>query len=294
MVQYRRLVPSVLSPGTLYIVSTPIGNLEDITYRAVRVLRQADVVAAEDTRRAAKLFVPYGITTRRVSLHEHNETKRIPSLLSRLSRGETVAIVSDAGTPLVSDPGARLVWATLKAGHRVEAVPGPSAVLAALAASGLAADGFTFVGFPPYRSKDRKLFFSRLAFLPQPMVLFEAPHRIRHSLRDLQEVLGDRHVAICREITKLHETFIIGHLSSVIAEIKQIRGEFTIVVGPAPLTEIAVQLPQGTQLKEQFGQLTATGMTRREAIRSLATRYSQSTKAIYRCLEDIKADLYVD
>lgn len=294
MVQYRRLVPSVLSPGTLYIVSTPIGNLEDITYRAVRVLRQANLVAAEDTRRTAKLFAPYGITTRRVSLHEHNEAKRIPSLLRRLSRGETVAVVSDAGTPLVSDPGARLVRATLEAGHRVEAVPGPSAVLAALAASGLAADGFTFVGFPPARSKDRKLLFSKLALQQRPVVFFEAPHRIRHSLLDLQEIVGDRHIAVCREITKRHETLVIGPISSILSKIKEIRGEFTIVVSEAPIAETVVQLPSSTKLTEEFGQMTAVGLSRREAIRSLATRYGQSSRTVYQCLEETKVERYVD
>ena len=294
MVQYRRLVPSALSPGTLYIVSTPIGNLEDITYRAVRVLRKVDLVAAEDTRRAAKLLTHYGVTTRRVSLHEHNEVKRIPSLLSRLSRGETLAIVSDAGTPLVSDPGARLAHAALKAGHRVEAVPGPSAVLTALVASGLAADGFTFVGFPPYRSKDRKSLFLSLITQPRPVVFFEAPHRIRRSLLDLQEILGDRRIAVCKEMTKIHESLVVGPISSVLSRINKIRGEFTVVIDTDQTTTFQIQLPSGTRLAQEFGHLTSNGMSRREAIRSLADHYGQSCRAVYQQLEETKAKYSVD
>ena len=294
MVQYRRLVPSALSPGTLYIVSTPIGNLEDVTYRAVRVLGQVDLVAAEDTRRAAKLFTRYGITTRRVSLHEHNEAQRIPSLLSRLSRGETVAIVSDAGTPLVSDPGARLARAALEAGHRVEAIPGPSAVLTALVASGLAADGFTFIGFPSSRSKDRKRLFSELVRQSRPVVFFEAPHRIRRSLLDLQETIGDRRIAVCREMTKIHETLVMGPISVVLTALAQVRGEFTVVVDVAREAAISARRPSDTELAQEFGHLTSHGLSRREAIRSLAVRYGQPSRVMYQRVEEAKATSSVD
>src|SRR5256885_1108608 len=164
-------------PGTLFVVATPIGNLEDITARALRVLREADVIAAEDTRRTAHLLARYAITTPTISLHEHNEAAKTPSLVERLQRGEAIALVSDAGTPTVSDPGGRLIRAAIDAGVRVEPIPGPSAVLAALAASGLPTDTFTFLGFPPTRAKHRHAWFERLRTAGGTVVFFEAPHR---------------------------------------------------------------------------------------------------------------------
>ena len=177
-------------PGTLFVVATPIGNLEDITARALRVLREASIIAAEDTRRTSHLLVRYAITTPTISLHEHNESQKSASIVARLQRGENVALVSDAGTPTISDPGQRLVRAAIDAGIKVEPVPGANAALAALAVSGLPTDAFTFMGFPPTRSKDRKCWFERVAAVRGTIVFFEAPHRIRQTLGDLLQQLA--------------------------------------------------------------------------------------------------------
>src|SRR4051812_34543428 len=206
-------------PGTLFVVATPIGNLEDITARALRVLREADLIAAEDTRRTAHLLARYAITTPTTSLHEHNEAAKTASLVERLQRGEAIALVSDAGTPTVSDPGGRLIRAAIDAGIRVEPIPGPSAVLAALAVSGLPTDTFTFLGFPPTRSKDRKAWFERLQTIGGTIVFFEAPHRIRGTLDDLVRIAGDVDVLLAREVTKAHEQLVRGPISKVSAEL---------------------------------------------------------------------------
>ena len=200
-------------PGTLYVVATPIGNLEDVTLRALRILREVSVIAAEDTRRTARLLQHYSISTPTTSLHKHNEGLRAPVLLARLAAGESVALVSDAGTPVVSDPGADLVAAAHAAGIRVEPIPGPSAAVAALSASGLQAEQFLFVGFPPIKSKDRKLWFSSLAEQDVTTIVYEAPHRIRQTLSDLLESLGDRRIAVGRELTKAHENLAVCTIS---------------------------------------------------------------------------------
>src|SRR5471032_1610536 len=173
-------------PGTLFVVATPIGNLEDITVRALRVLREVAVIAAEDTRRTAHLLARHAITTSTTSLHEHNEAGKSGAMVARLLGGDDIALVSDAGTPTVSDPGGRLIRAAIDAGIRVEPIPGPSAILAALAASGLPTEAFSFLGFPPTRSKDRKQWFDRVALLRGTIVFFEAPHRIQATLHELQ------------------------------------------------------------------------------------------------------------
>src|SRR4051812_39016159 len=182
-------------PGTLYVVATPIGNLEDVTLRALRVLREVSVIAAEDTRRTARLLQHYSISTRTTSLHEHNERSRTSSLIERLNGGESIALVSDAGTPIISDPGTHLVAAAHAAGIRVEPVPGASAVTAVLSASGLMQGEFLFAGFPPSRAKARKEWFERLAAEQRVIVLYEAPHRIRATLAEMQVTLGDRIIA---------------------------------------------------------------------------------------------------
>ena len=279
-------MPSAPPPGTLHLVATPIGNLEDITYRAVRILAEADLIAAEDTRRTARLLAHYGISTRCISFHEHNEARKTGVLLDHLARGERVALVSDAGTPLVSDPGRRLVRAARDAAIRVEAIPGPSAILAALVASGLAADSFTFAGFPPSRSSDRKKWFARLEDEARPIVFFEAPHRIRASLTDLQSCLGDRTIAICREMTKLHENYVICPISrALVSELGTPRGEYTLIVAPPP-RQAPAELPAGPALVAAFERLTETdGLGRREAVRALAQRYGVSGRVVYGALE---------
>ncbi len=279
-------MPSALTPGTLHVVSTPIGNLEDVTYRAIRVLRDVDLIAAEDTRRTARLLDRYGVTTRRISLHEHNESRRTSGLLARLAEGGTLALVSDAGTPLISDPGRRLARAAREAGFRVEAVPGASAVLAALVASGLAGDAFTFAGFPPARSKDRKRWYAETAHEPRPVVFFEAPHRIRASLADLEAVAGDRIVAVCRELTKAHEELVSGPLADVLAALPRPRGEFTVVLSPAPASRPGT--PAESELFREFGLLTEGGLSRRASIRSLAARYDVPSRQVYQAIESAR------
>ena len=278
-------MPSALTPGTLHIVSTPIGNLEDVTYRAIRVLRDVDLIAAEDTRRTARLLHHYGIATRCISLHEHNEARRTTGLLARLAEGGTLAMVSDAGTPLISDPGRRLVRAAIGAGLRVEAVPGASAVLTALVASGLAEDSFTFAGFPPARSKDRKQWYGALAREPRPVVFFEAPHRIRASLADLAAVSGNRTIAVCREMTKAHEELMVGPVSDVADALDEPRGEFTVVLTPAERAAVRPEVPSEGKLLEEFCQLTDRGLSRRESIRLLATKYDVSSRRVYQAIE---------
>jgi len=276
-------------PGCLHVVSTPIGNLEDITLRALRVLREAELVAAEDTRHTARLLQHYSISTRTTSLHEHNERQKIPALLARLQAGARLALVSDAGTPTVSDPGARFITAALDAGLRVEPVPGPSAILTALVFSGFPSGPFVFMGFPPTRSKDRKEFFSVLASEPRVTVLFEAPHRVLATLRELRSVLGERQIAVCRELTKAHEELVRGPISSVTSRLSQPRGEYTLVLGPAPSSR-AVNIPPGDAgLAREFGLMTEnSAMSRREAIRTLAAKYGLRQREIFLALERAK------
>lgn len=219
-------------PGVLYVVATPIGNLEDVTYRARRVLTEADVIACEDTRHTRVLLNHYGINKPLVSLYEHNERARTPELLQRLREGETIALVSDAGTPAVSDPGFVLLREALAAGFTVVPIPGPSALLAALTVSGLPPDRFTFLGFLPKRSSRRRRALQEVAGQPATLILFEAPHRITTVLQDLLDVLGDRRVALARELTKKFEDVFRGTLSEALQHLRTHppRGEFTIVV----------------------------------------------------------------
>ena len=220
--------------GTLQVISTPIGNLADLSERAAEALRAADVVACEDTRHTGRLLAHLGIRSRLVSLHEHNETRRIAGLLELLAEDQRIALVSDAGTPLVSDPGFALTRAAIAAGARVEALPGPSAVLAALVVSGLEPLPFTFAGFPPPKAGRRRRFYERFAALDHTVVFYESPHRVLASLADALTVFGDRRAALCRELTKLHEETLRGRLSDLEAELSQrpsIKGELALVVG---------------------------------------------------------------
>ena len=218
--------------GTLFLVATPIGNLEDITQRALRVLREVQVVAAEDTRRTRRLLEHFGLTTAVVSLFEHNERARIPGLLKRLSGGESVAVVTDAGSPGISDPGYPLVRAAVEAGLRVESVPGPSAVIAALQVSGLPTDAFVFVGFLPPKGAARRRRLEDLAQRRETIVAFESPHRIESCLADLEVVWGDRVMVLARELTKLHEHVLRGTPREVRAALTtgERRGEIVLVL----------------------------------------------------------------
>lgn len=229
--------------GTLYLVSTPIGNLEDVTLRALRVLREAELVLAEDTRRTRILLEHHGVDARPRSLHAHNEARRAREVLERLEAGGTVALVSDAGTPLVSDPGERLAKRAAEAGHAVLPVPGPSAVLAALVASGLSAARFSFVGFLPRKAGERDAELRGLARRSETLVLFESPRRIGATLRRLAEALGPRRACVAREMTKRHEEAVRGTLPELAERfVDGARGEVTLVVEGAPADEAGREL----------------------------------------------------
>ncbi len=217
------------SMGTLYLVATPIGNLEDISARALRTLREVALIAAEDTRVTRKLLTHYDVHVPVLSYYEHNKLTRLDAILGRLQQGD-VALVSDAGTPALNDPGYELVRAALQAGHQVSPVPGPSAPIAALIASGLPTDSFLYLGYLPRKSSERKAALQAVSDLPHTLIFLEAPHRLAESLRDLSDSLGDRRVALARELTKLHEEIWRGSLAEAIDHFKAPRGEFVIIV----------------------------------------------------------------
>lgn len=219
--------------GTLYLVATPIGNLEDVTHRALRVLGEVDVVAAEDTRHTRRLLDHYGIRARLVSLFEHNERARVPELVERLREGGSVAVVTDAGSPGIADPGYPLVREAVAAGVRVESLPGPSAVIAALQVSGLPTDAFTFVGFLPPKSAARRRRFEQLSERTETVVAYESPHRIDACLEDLEAVWGERPIALARELTKQFEEVLRGTAAEVRAALTadKRRGEMVLVLG---------------------------------------------------------------
>jgi 16S rRNA (cytidine1402-2'-O)-methyltransferase len=277
-------------PGTLVLVATPIGNLEDITLRALRVLREASVIAAEDTRHTAKLLTHFGIATPTVSLHDHNERRRIPGLVARLQAGDTVAVVTDAGTPGISDPGFRIVRAALEADIRVEVVPGASALITAVVGAGLPVDTVSFVGFAPARSGERRRWLAGLATFPGSVVLFEAPHRLRPMLEAVREVLGNRQVALAHELTKLHESWHRGTISQVLSsETLPEKGEFTIVIGPADKGRPGHKAPTADHMGSEFGQLTGHGsLSRRDAIAELARRHALPKRTVYALVEEAK------
>ena len=271
-------------PGTLFVVATPIGNLEDITVRALRVLREVAVIAAEDTRRTAHLLARHAITTPTTSLHQHNESAKSAALIDRLQRGDAVALVSDAGTPTVSDPGSQLIRDAIAAGIRVEPVPGPSAVLAALTASGFETDSFTFLGFPPTKAKDRNAWFEKLASVNGVGIFFEAPHRIVETLDELERLVGDCEVSISRELTKVHEKTVRGQISLVKQHVTEHIGEFTVVVRPTnPQRPVA----RDEDLVAEFGEMTAIpGVTKRRAVGLLARRHGLQPNRVYALIED--------
>ena len=273
--------------GTLFVVATPIGNLEDITARALRVLREVAVIAAEDTRRTAGLLARYAIRTPTTSLHEHNETKKSSSLIARLERGDDVALVSDAGTPTLSDPGEWLIRAAIDAGLRVETIPGPSAAIAALSVSGFPLSTFTFLGFPPTRSSERKNWFDRLRALSGTVVFFEAPHRVAQTLSDFQRVVGNCQVVVSRELTKAHEELVRGPISSVVGSLSDARGEFTVVAFIGQQTNTNAPGPPGdAQVLREFGEITETRkLSRKKAINVIAKRYGIAPNEVYAAVE---------
>lgn len=254
--------------GTLFVVATPIGNLEDLTFRALRTLKEVDVIAAEDTRRTSKLLAHYEIRKPLVSLREHNEVRETPRLIARLQRGECIALVTDAGTPGIADPGARLVRAVHEAGLQVVPIPGASAVTAALSVSGFPETGFTFMGFPPRSGAERERWFTRLSETPGIAVLFEAPHRIVFTFGDIANYCSGRRVVVCREITKFNESIeIIGQIEagSAIQIDQRAQGEFVVVVGPA--SDLASSDNQLDEAIDLFGRITElAGVEERMAV----------------------------
>ncbi|NUL82371.1 MAG: 16S rRNA (cytidine(1402)-2'-O)-methyltransferase [Armatimonadetes bacterium] len=217
----------------LYVVATPIGNLEDMTLRALRTLQEADLIAAEDTRHSRKLLARYEIKTPLISFHEHSTESRIESLIERLRNGETIALITDGGTPGVSDPGAKLVLAALSEGLTVSPLPGPSAVSAALSVSGFAAQFYRFLGFLPRKDGQQRAIFEQYKDEPGPVVFFESPYRIGKTLANALSALGDRPVAVCREMTKQHEEIYRGMLAQAVEKFSapDQKGEFTVVIG---------------------------------------------------------------
>jgi 16S rRNA (cytidine1402-2'-O)-methyltransferase len=277
-------------PGTLYVVATPIGNLEDVTLRALRILREVSLIAAEDTRRTARLLQHYSISTRTTSLHEHNERTKTPALIARLHAGESIALVSDAGTPVVSDPGTHLVAAAHAAGIRVEPVPGASAALAALSASGLLEREFIFAGFPPNRSSARKRWLEGLAAETRVLIFYETPHRIRITLEDMLSAFGDRVVAIGRELTKAHEELVVRPISEHLQLLSEERGEFTLIIsGQRPKYKAPEEGLDPDKVTCDFVGLTTTGAkSRREALRTLAAQYDIPAREVFALLERAK------
>ena len=268
--------------GVLRLVATPIGNLEDITYRAVRVLREADLIACEDTRQTRKLLDHYSIHTPTISYHEHNEASRAAELTARLAGGASVALVSDAGMPLVSDPGYRLVRAAIEAGVKVEPVPGPSALLAALAASGLATDSFRFCGFLPAKSGQRLRLLESLAGETSTVIFYEAPHRILESLAAIDQALGSRPVVVARELTKVHEEFLRGSAADLRAQLAgrgSVKGEITLLIGKA-----LAPLIDETPLADAVEALVSAGMPKMDAIKRVARERGLSKREVYAAL----------
>jgi 16S rRNA (cytidine1402-2'-O)-methyltransferase len=266
--------------GILYVVATPIGNLEDITLRALRVLREVDVIACEDTRHTRKLLEHFGIDKPSVSYHEHNEAARAAELVARLAAGASIALVSDAGTPLVSDPGYRVVAAAIAAGIVVTPVPGPSAALGALAASGLATDAFRFCGFLPPKSGARRKALEQLRGESCTLVFYEAPHRIVETLADVGEVYGARTVVVARELTKLHEEFLRGSAAEVreqLAGRAAVKGECTLLIGKA-----TAPVEDSTPVEEAVRVLEQQGVARMEAIKQVARARGVSKRDVYR------------
>jgi 16S rRNA (cytidine1402-2'-O)-methyltransferase len=278
--------------GCLYIVGTPIGNLEDITLRALRILKEVDVIACEDTRHTQKLLNHYNIEKKLVSYHEHNEMTRSPELLIQLEQGAKVALVSDAGMPLVSDPGYRLV--TLCVRHKIPVVPipGPSAMLAALTAAGLPNEEFLFVGFLPARSGERRRTLERLRIEERTIIFYEAPHRVAESTADLLDILGDRPACIAREVTKLHEEFLRGRLSQLSESLAErpARGEITLLVGPPEQSGISGHVDSTQSLSDRVDELIRQAkLDRKDALKLAAKERGITRRAAYDQLIDSKA-----
>ncbi len=271
-----------MKKGTLYIVATPIGNLEDITFRALRVLKEVGLIAAEDTRRTRKLLSAYGISTHATSLYDHNEREKSSLIISKLEEGIDVAYVSDAGTPGISDPGYLLVKESLARSIQVSAVPGPSAVIAALSISGLPLDRFCFHAFLPQRQGPRRKLLYTLKGESRTMVFYESPRRLLAALRDIRSILGNRNIALSRELTKIHEETLRGPVSSIIdlLEVRTVKGEITLVVAGAGADDTNEPSPEALWTNFQEIQNNAH-LSTRDAVDLIATQKGLSRKSVY-------------
>ena len=277
-------------PGTLYLVATPIGNLADITHRALQVLSDVDLIACEDTRHTHKLLNHYGIKTKTISYHEHNEQQRTTDLIDRLKQGTNIAVVSDAGTPSISDPGFRLVRAAIENEIAVIPVPGPSALIAALIAAGLPTDEFFFAGFLPSRSSARRARLAELQSVPGTLIFYEGPHRLAATLKDAYEILGEREAVVARELTKLHEEIRRGRLSQLTADYAEktdIRGEIVVLIDRNVIKAAATEVASVAELVDRFEQ---DGLDHRAALKKAARELGLSRAEAYRKLLSERSD----
>jgi 16S rRNA (cytidine1402-2'-O)-methyltransferase len=273
--------------GTLYLVATPIGNLEDITHRAIRILREVKLIACEDTRHTRKLLNHYGINTRTISYHEHNERERATELLKLLETGADVAIVSDAGTPGISDPGFQLARLAIESGVAVVPIPGPSALIAALIVSGVPTDEFFFAGFLPARSVARRTRLGELGSIPATLIFYEAPHRIAATLRDAYEILGERKAVVARELTKMHEEIARGRLSELrerFSSREHARGEMVLIIDRAVIKSGLENNDPGVSISALVTALEAEGLDHRAALKKAARQLGLSRDEAYRRL----------
>ncbi len=272
--------------GTLYIVATPIGNLEDITLRALRVLKEVDLIAAEDTRHTQILLRHFGIRTPLTSYHEHNERTKARRLIERLKQGKNVALVSDAGTPAISDPGFRLIVEAIQAKVSVVPLPGASALTAVLSAGGLPTDRFVFEGFLPVKQKERRERIQTLRAETRTLVFYEAPHRLQETLADMRAILGDREIVLAREVSKVHEEFLRGSIGELIRQIGdgEIRGELTLVIkGSAGENEVSED-----RLKAEIRKLRGRGMRVKEIAEIMGERYAMAKRELYRLALEVE------
>jgi 16S rRNA (cytidine1402-2'-O)-methyltransferase len=282
-------MPRLEMAGTLFVVATPIGNLEDITLRALRVLREVNLIAAEDTRRTAKLLAHYGIPSPMISFHQHNFHGRMPNLIARLVGGESVAIVSDAGTPGLSDPGRELIEACIGAGVPVDPVPGASAPLTAVIGSGFPLVPLTILGFPPHRSKERLDWLNDLSMVATTCTFFESPHRIRQTLSDAGKILGERQIVLARELTKIHQEFIRGTAQTIAKQLGDVKGEITVVLAPIAMAEpVEIEMTDG-QIAAEFGRITdSMAGSRGQKVTMMAKHLGLPRRAVYAALERAK------
>jgi 16S rRNA (cytidine1402-2'-O)-methyltransferase len=272
--------------GKLLIVGTPLGNLADMSPRAVAALKSADLILCEDTRHTRKLLTHFGINRPTDSYHEHNEDQKAGSLIERIERGETLALVSDAGMPVISDPGYRIVRLARERGVAVEPIPGPFAGVLALASSGIAPLPFTFLGFTPHRQGERRDFYRTAAELAHTVVIYESPERVIASLEDALEVLGDAEVTVARELTKMHEELLSGTIGEVLAVLRQrerVHGEITLVFAAPAIAQTEVSMDA---LRAEFDRLRESGMRRNDAVKAVAEKFGMRKNDVYKKLTD--------